>query len=87
MNENIIDPAKCPACEGRLRVMSSRRSAGSVLTRYRQCPQCATRTVDRSRVTTTPIGRPRVIGGTRVSESADLAELHAATVPTSADRR
>lgn len=78
------DPAAvCPNCRGRLRVMSSRRSAGGVLTRYRVCG-CGTRTVDRARVVVTAIGLPRVLSETRVSESADLTESEDATVPTSA---
>lgn len=81
---NDIDPASCPECRGRMRVMSSRRSAGSVLTRYRQCPRCSTRTVDRSLVTVTPIGSPRVLGKTRVPESADLADSAASAIPSSA---
>lgn len=83
--QDAPDPAACPLCHGRLRVLKTRRSAAGVVTRYRACPACPARTVDRSRVTETPIGTPRltVPGKVVYQNRTHFAESEAATLPAS----
>lgn len=79
------DPATCPRCSGRMRVLSTRRAAGGALvTRYRLCPGCGTRTTDRHHVISTPIGRPRVLGAESVPERTDFDDSAATVVPAAA---
>lgn len=85
MPENAIDPAACPECRGRLKVLKARRSAGGVVTRYREC-ECGTRTVDRTREVVTLLGKPRVVKPSEkvvYQNGTHFGESEAATVPTS----
>ncbi|MFO0806231.1 MAG: hypothetical protein U0791_24270 [Gemmataceae bacterium] len=61
MPEENIDPAKCPKCAGRMKVLKTRLGASGVTTRYRRCSECGVKTADKARVVETPIGKPRLI--------------------------
>lgn len=78
------DPAACPECGGRMKVLKTRRQAGGIVTRYRAC-KCGTHTLDQSREVAVPYGKPRVIrvGKKSVQIGHSSAESAPAVVPTS----